>query len=142
MRKNITYIKAFGIILVVLGHMNYVNQDIKPLIYSIHMPLFIFVAGLSLKATPISKQYIGRKIKRLIIPYYIWALFYSSFSFKNIAKITYGSYEMICSADSLSSLWYLPCLFIALIISKCLVGRTDKFWKIVLALLFFIFFSH
>ena len=129
MRKNITYIKALGIILVVLGHMNYVNQDIKPIIYSFHMPLFFFVAGLSLKSTRISIQYILKKIKRLIIPYFIWALFYSSLSFKNFARIIYGSYEMICSADSLSSLWYLPCLFVSIILSKCAVEKLDKLWK-------------
>ena len=43
-RKNwIDWAKALGILIVVMGHSNYAQEDISPMIFMIHMPLFFVV---------------------------------------------------------------------------------------------------
>lgn len=51
--KKISFLQTFGIILVVLGHTEKTGTSffIRDLIYSFHMPLFIFISGYLLKFT-------------------------------------------------------------------------------------------
>ena len=108
--------KAFGIIFVVLGHVNFANDGIKPWIYAFHMPLFFFVTGmLHLKSNSnVSvKVFLIKNIERLLIPYIIWGLIYAKYEWINVLKLFYGSRQLIGSAGSLSSLWFLTVMFVA-----------------------------
>jgi len=83
----VDYAKGIGIILVVLGHvlLNSSNGAAAHLaarfIYSFHMPLFFFLAGLFViksveKET--TTNFILNKAKRLLYPYFIWSIFEGS----------------------------------------------------------------
>lgn len=122
--KRIPYIdiaKTLGIILVIVGHVVSSDTEIKKVIYSFHMPLFFMLSGMLLK---VKKQYnaltwknlIEKKLKSLMIPYVIWALIYASFSIKHLLFVLYGTRETLIKAGSLSSLWFLPVMFIAFMI--------------------------
>ncbi|MCQ2289869.1 MAG: acyltransferase [Muribaculaceae bacterium] len=72
--------KALCIILVVIGHFNPDNAPVfwkwvNTIIYSFHMPLFLFASGLVYHYTLNKKQsftsFIGKKLKRLAVPYLI-----------------------------------------------------------------------
>lgn len=87
----ISFLQAFGILLVVVGHSFYGCPDnpIHTWIYSFHMPLFMFISGYLLKYTmsirgnqlteiPLYGQggFITKKIERLLTPYFVissWA---------------------------------------------------------------------
>ena len=83
MKDRIVYIdiaKAICIILVVIGH--YVPNNcpewwmmIHDIIYSFHMPLFMFASGFVYIATYKEKQsywdFLIKKIKRLMVPYFV-----------------------------------------------------------------------
>lgn len=121
MEKNrvnfVDYLKGLGIILVVLGHVNSSNEQVKSIIYSFHMPLFFFISGLFLYKVKIKSvleymQFIRKKLNVLLIPYIIWGLLYSGLSIRNVLLISYGSYHSIGVSNSLSSLWFLITLFI------------------------------
>ena len=119
--------KGIGILLVVLGHCPLVYNPLKQWIYSFHMPLFFFVGGMVWnKVSHEKKGYFTRrflldKAKRLLIPCFIWGVFYSladaflngSFSLKTIAYLLYGSQAGFQRAGSLTSLWFLPCMFLS-----------------------------
>lgn len=119
--------KGIGIILVVLGHCPSVYNPLKQWIYSFHMPLFFFVGGMVWNKSShekmgfFSHDFIIRKIKRLLIPCFIWGLLYmfidaivsQSFSIKRIAYLLYGSQAGFRHAGSLTSLWFLPCMFLS-----------------------------
>lgn len=66
----IDWAKTIGIFLVILGHGGLVNENIRQVIYSFHMPLFFIISGILYKplsfAVTIKKYY-----RRLIIPYLI-----------------------------------------------------------------------
>jgi len=91
MKKNITLLRTIAILLVVIGHITFVftgswvfkmpeNPSIViilcKLIYTFHMPVFISISGYLFYYTIIEKnsnillkEYIIKKLKRLIIPF-------------------------------------------------------------------------
>ena len=76
-----TYLKAIGIVLIVLGHsggggiLQVFFESWFP-IYSFHVPLFVFIAGYFYRETLSATKYVWKRFKRLIIPFYGWHLFY------------------------------------------------------------------
>lgn len=71
---------ALAIIFVVAGHLNYNILTVEGLFpyYSFHMPLFMFISGYFYKEEYENQvgAFLLRKIKRLVIPYFIWNIFY------------------------------------------------------------------
>lgn len=116
-RINYIYIiKGIGIILVIIGHILPGQYELKNYIYSFHMPLFFLTNGIISKDISNFKDCKTKVIKRvykILIPYFIWALVYANFSAKNILYIIYGSHQTLKLASSLSSLWFLPVMFLA-----------------------------
>lgn len=79
MQKRIVWIdwaKALGILLVVMGHSNYTCQQIVPMIFMIHMPLFFFVSGYLFKFSKSWEQLNKSVIKTLLIPYLLFNFIY------------------------------------------------------------------
>jgi fucose 4-O-acetylase-like acetyltransferase len=121
--------KAITIILVILGHTtgNLETPMYRRLIYSFHMPLFFFLAGMSIKPKALKsfgdwKVFIGKNIRALIVPYLIFAFIYAPFDFANVPKFLYGSWQALGKAGTLTSLWYLTCFFIARIYCQILIN--------------------
>ena len=121
--------KAITIFLVIMGHTtgNLDTPLFRRVLYSFHMPLFFLLAGLSIKPRIIhgSKAwllFLVKNIQALAFPYFIWGLIFGSFSFPNILKLMYGSWSVIASAGTLTSLWYLPCLFMARIYVQIVIS--------------------
>lgn len=127
-------IKFFGILLVVFGHVTRMYTPvglITPLesssvlaittsiIYSFHMPLFVFVSGMTFGVTCKKKSYqdftsfASNKAKRLMIPYFVFALFWVlpfmvGFGFRPF--LPYLTKGLLLSLDS-RHLWYVWMLF-------------------------------
>ena len=113
--------RAFAILLVIAGHANAFNDPVKNWIYSFHMPLFFIISGLTLSEKKLSLKLVEKKVRGLLVPYIVWGLVYSSLTSGNLVKLCYGSYPSISSAGSLTSLWFLPTMFIAYFISQILI---------------------
>lgn len=125
--------KAVTIFLVIVGHTlpNLDTSLFRRTIYSFHMPLFFLLAGLSIKPSVITTKtewlsFIKKNILALIVPCFIWGLVYGNFSFKTIPTLFYCSWEMVDKIGTLTSLWYLPCLFVARIIVQLEVNFITK----------------
>lgn len=136
------FIKAAGIVLVVMGHINSCNGLVKGWIYAFHMPLFFFATGVISAnrndAGTATKAFVAGKIKTLLVPYIIWGFVYSGFSWYNGAMLGYGSYYSIMQAGSLSSLWFLPVMFVAGCICEILQksNKSQKLYPLFAVLLF------
>ena len=76
--KYVDILRAIAIILVIAGHIPYVdfNTDFHKWVYSFHIPLFFFISGISLSFTNYSKtsfkQLLKKRFNRIYSPYLIW----------------------------------------------------------------------
>ena len=123
-KQRIAYIdlvKGIGILCVLLGHLIPNDNIVKPAIYSFHMPLFFIVTGILLKKESI-KSKASKKLRQIILPYIVWGLIFSSFSFSKLALILYGTNESLIIAGSNGMLWFLVASFFAGIIASFFIN--------------------
>lgn len=111
----IDFLKALAIILVVFSHINAYNGSAKIWTICFAPNVFFFSHGVVCRSKihKLSdwKDFILNRIVSILTPYLIWGMIYSPLTAKNIVKLCYGSHESLSLADSLTSLWFLPCLF-------------------------------
>lgn len=62
----------------------------------------------------------------ILIPYFLWSLIYCNFNFKNVGWIIYGSWIALGKAQTLTSMWYLICLFCARIFVQLLIALVSR----------------
>lgn len=62
--------KGLAILLVVLGH---INSPVGELIYTFHVPLFFFLAGIFIKTSYTGTEYLTKSMQRLLVPFFIFA---------------------------------------------------------------------
>lgn len=130
----VSFLQAFGIVLVVSGHCRQGAPE-EPLwsmwIYSFHMPLFMFISGFLLRytnerkgtglaATPVGK-FMWKKVKRLLIPYvvistlaFVPKVLLSRFAVRTL-EFSLADYlhMLIYPGDNvIIYFWFLPTLFI------------------------------
>ncbi|MBP3690646.1 MAG: acyltransferase family protein [Schwartzia sp.] len=125
----IDLVKAVTIFLVILGHTtpNGATPLYRRILYSFHMPLFFFLAGLSIRPEPITgregwQSFLRKNTLALVVPYLIWGLIYAPFSFDRFPQLFYASWRTLTAMGTLTSLWYLPALFTARILVQALIS--------------------
>ncbi|MBO4903502.1 MAG: acyltransferase family protein [Lachnospiraceae bacterium] len=116
-------VKAFGIILVVLGHIEYISDPLRTWLSSFHMPVFFIVSGILLAHKQEDSlsfdTLLKKKTRGILIPYFWFSLLYFFIDIFNVwrGKITELTFvkDLIASATfyGVSVLWFLPALFIA-----------------------------
>lgn len=140
--------KCITIFLVIIGHVagNTDAPFYRCVIYYFHMPLFFIVSGVVIRKHQTTKYdlqhyktFLSKNFFSLIVPYFIWALIYSNFSWKKLPLIIYGSWQTLGQAATLTSLWYLPCLFLARTFMELVLHSSNLFPKINRHLYAFIF---
>ncbi|SRR6266404_1032601 len=114
-------LKGFAILLVVLGHAtqtyasngNFDNNLLFRIIYSFHMPLFMFLSGAvaAYSSRPMNFDFIKRKFYQLVVPFIAWYLlgYYLFSTYHHIHFSTY-IHRVIVSPDY--GLWFLWVLFL------------------------------
>ena len=123
----IDILRGLAMFLVCYAHMT-VTDGINNYIYSFHMPLFFLISGLTFafnKETRIL-PYIWKKIKGLVIPYFVLNVFVAPLYFWNAAvglwpKQTVGqlalgillSQKTTGFRMSSNTTWFITCLFLA-----------------------------
>lgn len=115
--QNIDYLKAFGIYLVILGHLienlneNFDNNILFKFIYSIHMPLFIFLSGVLIDKNKIlTRDFLQKKTEGLLLPFLVWALIKSiTLGFINKSIFINTFVKTLLYPDN--GLWFLVTLF-------------------------------
>ena len=120
---SIDIAKAIGIILIVIGHIQS-NENFTHFIYSFHVPIFFIISGYLYKKTEKLSEYVKKKAKTILIPYFIFGAISLIYWFvieryfreqivnpwipvANLFLAQAGEYNFIANA----ALWFLPCLF-------------------------------
>ncbi|SOD99816.1 acyltransferase family protein [Spirosoma fluviale] len=115
-------LKGVAIVLVVIGHIIQFNtvessQNVLfGIIYSFHMPLFMFISGYLAQKTVKDSIYnnyllfLKKKAQSLLIPYFVWSLVVDKLFF--VEEIHYSLKDPITLIKNGSGLWFLLYLFL------------------------------
>lgn len=128
--NKINLLKALAIMIVVAGHLEFSLIPMFPP-YSFQVILFFFIAGMLFNPKYTFFQYFKRRFKSLLIPYFIYCFVYlgitcaitplinkfwgMKINLYNELVIPFLSGHQL---DLISPLWFVPCLFITLLIYK------------------------
>lgn len=136
----ISFLQIFGIILVVIGH-SFTSENsimLNRIIYSFHMPLFMFISGFLFVNTMLKRIviqttffqefifFLKKKFIRIIIPYILIStivffpkILLSKYSLRPIGLSVYSYLEMLVypGKNVIIFFWFLPTLFIISILS-------------------------
>lgn len=136
---NVTFgiLSALSIIMIVAGHSGYDILTVGGLFpyYSFHVPLFMFISGYFYREEEESRPlaYLKKKAKRLLLPYFIWNVFYGILA---QTLRTFGGFSL-GEAVSLKTLfvspflngyqfiynfaaWFVPVLFVVEVMNLCM----------------------
>lgn len=128
--NKINVLKALAIMLVVSGHLEFALIPIFPP-YSFQVILFFFIAGMLFNEKYSFTEFIKRRFKSLLVPYIFYSLIYLAITIlvtpiigkfwgmpvtiKNEFLMPFLTGHQL---DLISPLWFVPQLFISLIIYK------------------------
>lgn len=134
--------KGLGIILVVLGHIEYISEELRAWISSFHMALFFMIAGMLIhylnETERDMKELIQKKFRGIMIPYFWFSLIYTLIDILNLIlhKIDLHTfYKNILQSVTFygsSVLWFLPTLFLAEIFFLFLTKKLPKFITVII----------
>lgn len=131
--NTIDIIKGFLIVCVILGHvlLGSIDDNIfRYIIYSFHMPLFMFMSGYMISVSKISQmtfpdifsKYWKRMLKMWLVAFLIFSAYQvlKEPTIKQIAVLIYSPWY---------HLWYIPTLFSFILISRFLFVNVNKYWS-------------
>ncbi|MGT2783891.1 acyltransferase family protein [Streptococcus merionis] len=108
-------LRGFGIILVVLGHVDF---PYKQYIYWFHMPLFFILSGITISLSREREVFYTKKVRSLIFPFVVMGtiliVIFSYFQQINFLKeitkfLLFGG---VRSSGYVGAFWFLPSLFV------------------------------
>ncbi len=141
MKNRIEFIdiaKGLAMFLVVWGHTasnaEMQSQDcylITKILYSFHMPLFFFLSGLSISPKPLNsfsqwRSFLKKAVLTMAFPYLVWSLIYCDFTYQNLSWVFYASWYALGKVASLTSMWFLSCLFVSKVMVEAVISFTPR----------------
>lgn len=143
---EIDVLKAIGIILVVIGHSfpdasaasgisSMFGKMIYNIIYSFHMPAFVFASGIvsyNFYQTIYEKQFaIRKRAIRLLIPYFVWGIVYIPFriilnGFASEAFRINQIWRIFIGDNPYSGLWFLYTLFLVSLLHILIIDNDKR----------------
>ena len=133
----LSILQGWSMLLVVIGHVVLTDEMCDPqypissylynVIYSFHMPLFIFISGWLLYYTSIArnrsyKEFLKSKLKRLLIPFYFLTcltvlikIILAQFVKRQVDINELIDTFILYSSNPLKELWFIVVLFVMMI---------------------------
>ena len=129
--------KGIGIVCVCLGHLGI--ESIDRVVFTFHMPLFFILSGMFLNGNVPFSEFIKKKSKRLLVPYYVtggiicflvfwadvfrkmWERILPDLCSMFIAVLCGSCFKVFDVIDGVGALWFLWALFWASVLVKLLI---------------------
>jgi len=115
-KKRIEWIdmaRGYGMILTIYAHLG--HTPFSSWIYSFHMPLFFFISGYLFKAEGGFLEFLKRKVKSLIVPYFGLGLpLIYAYALDNHVNSVAGLSDLVKSLllqERFLTIWFIACLF-------------------------------
>ncbi len=111
-------VKGIGIILVVMGHSEYLARNVRIVITSFHMSLFFIVSGMLICQTGEERRRMSAILKRktcgMLVPYAVFSAVYLAIYKNAVAPETFDGFLIqTFGLGGMSVLWFLTALFFA-----------------------------
>lgn len=130
-------LSALAILMIVAGHAGYDILTVGGLFpyYSFHVPLFMFISGYFYRGEEEEKPllYLKKKVKRLLLPYFIWNVVYGVIAWALRTFCGFGFGEGISPKTLLLdpflngyqfiynyAAWFVPVLFLVEMMNLCM----------------------
>ena len=133
-KKPLFFLRAaalIAILLIILGTATAQLGDspFRRIVFSFHLPLFYLLSGLTLRQRSGGSfpDFARKTALTYVLPYFLWALIYAAFSYKNLGWLLYASYESLERAGSLPFLWFLSCMFAARLLTEAVLEVAGRF---------------
>lgn len=146
-------LKFLGILAIYFGHYGEAGGLGYGFVFEYHVPLFFMISGFfAVKENKNNYfKFVISKAKKLLIPYYLFAIINILFISINSSTVPSGILDMIKQSISgirnklmfAPSLWFLPCLFIISILYELLFRIIkNKYYLLLVSLLLYIIAEH
>ncbi len=148
--------KGVCLICIVAGHLGINGIDV--IVYPFHLTMFFVLSGYTLKQAPLDREFLNRKFRSMMVPYFITCfcvmvmdvvnslligntsiLDVTSEAAKDFARsfMASGTFTNIGSIEigrAIGAIWFLPALFFALIFTLVLINRiSSAVWRFIIA---------
>ncbi len=146
--KRISYLdmaRGIGMVLVVMGHVTYINPNVRHFITAFHMPLFFLISGMLLDIKKEEEKNYSwlfrKKLQRIMIPYVVFSL--ASFVVEGARVWIKGLDEwnvvlrqlfQSCCLQGVSTLWFLPALLMSELLFIGIRKKTNHIGTILVCL--------
>ncbi|MBD5505009.1 MAG: acyltransferase [Lachnospiraceae bacterium] len=132
-RKNyLDVAKLFAVLTVIYVHSSIVHNPIRRTITAFFMPVFFVLYGIASSKRPIRSfkevwEFFLKKVKSLLVPYGLWAMICASSINVNFLKgVVFGSNYSLSQANTNAVLWFLPCMFVAVLVFQVYVNIRSR----------------
>lgn len=124
--------KGITIILMMLGHTS-IPKPVNSFIFAFHMPLFFIASGWSTSWEKYSfGKFFQRKVKTLLLPFVIYSIMVIAIAWW-IGYDVINYRQVIAKGWQGYALWFIPVLFLALMVSKLVMSIPHKWMRYALA---------
>lgn len=139
MKKRIAYLdvaRGIGMILVVMGHVDFISESLRNYVTSFHMTLFLMISGILLyvKKTETRNpvEVAKSKCRTILLPYFVFSVGALLFELaRSVVKnldmgevLLRRTFQTVC-LQGFSTFWFLPTLFIGELIFLLIRKRCD-----------------
>lgn len=135
--KRIAYLdlaKGVGMLLVVIGHVEYVPESVRQFIFAFHMPLFFLISGILIWEKQDEKknfiELVRKKLRSIMLPYVAFSVLYFLIEGSRLAIRGLDGWNNLfrqlfqtCCLQGVSTLWFLPALFMSELLFLGLLKR-------------------
>ncbi len=114
--------RGIGILLVVMGHVEFYSLSLRRWLSLFHMPLFFLLSGVLAAGDSQRRpfgEYVRRRARRIMIPYGIFSaltlgveILWALWRGRELADVAWYLYQTLC-LQGFSALWFLPALFLS-----------------------------
>lgn len=122
-RKNyLDVAKLFAALCVISVHASITYNPVRRTLSAFFIPVFFIIYGMASSGKRLESmkeilQFFEKRIKSLLVPYVLWAMIYAdNIDYSFIKEILIGNNRSLGRADTNQVLWFLPCMFVAVII--------------------------
>lgn len=132
-RKNyLDVVKLFASLCVIYVHAAPTYTPVRRTISAFFMPVFFIIYGMvsskqALKSIKEWGHFLEKRVKSLLVPYALWGGIYAKrLDWIFVKNFLYGNNRSLSSAESHPVLWFLPCMFVSVILFQFMMNLYEK----------------